>query len=133
MHPQSWSFLHTLIYYNQSMHIIYVHHRYSMDLYAGSDSYVHIADRYNIVRFNQWLNGVWQSEVPLTFSFVGSYKQMHVISCVFEETYVKVGYILLFCSSPINDEYAWGLFNGATCLNSRWKSLQVTLNQANHN
>ena len=82
----------------------YVHHRYFVDLYAGSDRYVHIADRYNIVRFNQWLNGAWLDEVPLTFSFVESYTQMHVITCVLEETYVKVVYILLLSSSPINDE-----------------------------
>jgi len=77
------------------MHIIYAHNRYSVDLQTGSggsDSYVHIADRYNIVRFNQWLNGAWQTEVPLNFPFVGLYTQMHVITFVFEETFVKVVY-----------------------------------------
>jgi len=77
---------------------MHVHHRYSLDLRTGLgevDSYAHIVDRYNILRFNQWLNGVWQSEVTLDYSFVGSYTQMHVITCMFEETFVKVVYFFL--------------------------------------
>ena len=77
--------------------MIYVHHRYSVSFLAGSDMYVHIADRFNVVRFNQLLNGAWQKEATLNF-LVGSYTQMHVITCVLEETYVKVGNIfVVFC------------------------------------